>query len=273
MIEREPKTAVLDAEASSTALGNPRRIDMSRCAGKNVLDEIEAAEDRCENYAMLSRLFRSEIDASLLQDLKDSPVPDPIGNRDFDEGYRLLRGYLDAIEDIDAGKSSLAIDYCLAFIGYGSDPDREGENAGLNAAYPYESVYVSGSKTLAGSASAAVSAEYRCSGFAPTRERIYADDHLACELEYLQFLAAKELAALKGGDQGEVLALRRQELAFLEGHPLAWVTAFEAALGDFAETDFYRGLARMTRGWLEEDVRTLRDHADDKEADDGIAWA
>ena len=68
---------------------------------------IELTQDRCENYGMLSRLFRVEIDRALLEDLVDSPAAEPIGNRDFDEGYARLRAQLDAIEDALAEKDSL----------------------------------------------------------------------------------------------------------------------------------------------------------------------
>lgn len=232
---------------------------------------IGAADDRFENYAMLSRLFRSELDASLLKVLVESPVIEPMENAHFNEGYQLIRGFLDGVDDVDRNRSVLAIDYCLAFLGYGSNPERDDESTGMLAAYPYESVYVSGSKTLAGGASASVAAEYRCSGFMPTRERIVADDHIACELEYLQHLVGKELSALEAKEEATVLDLRKRELEFIESHPLAWIGAFESAVMSFAETDFYPGLVRMTRGWLEMEVQELGGAAK-AGGDDERAW-
>lgn len=238
---------------------------VTSCVDEKRFGEVEATRDRCENYAMLSRLFRIEIDEPLLHSLIDSPAPDRTGNADFDEGYLLVREHLDGIDDVPAGKSALAIDYCLAFVGYGTDPDRTGE--GPHAAYPYESIYVSGASSLASASSAPVSVEYRCAGFSPTKERIVADDHIACELEFLQFLVAGELSAEEKGDARAAAALREQQLAFIEGHPLKWMRDFESAIETFAETGFYRGLARMTRGWLEEDARYLRGVAGDERGD------
>ena len=149
------------------------------------MDQQEAAwcreaHDRYDNYAMLARLFQREVDAELLADLKESFAAEPTGDSRFDEGCALLRRYLDGVEDVARGKSALAIDYCLTFLGYGTDPDAADE-AGLRAAYPYESIYRSGGKTLGGDRCAQVSQAYRAGEFAPDTERIIAQDHLACE--------------------------------------------------------------------------------------------
>lgn len=215
-------------------------------------------EDRCDNYAMLSRLFRSEIDKDLLADLVDSPVAEPTGNELFDTGYGHVRAYLDAIEDFDRAKSALAIDYCLAFLGYGVNPDKADE-AGSNAAYPYESVYRTGSKSLGGDHCAEVTDVFRSCMFAPTKDRLIADDHMACELEFMQYMANSELVALRAGEMEAVTGTQRRELEFLESHLLAWIGSFRETVAKFAETDFYTGLLAMTQGWLELDAEYLRE--------------
>ena len=86
-------------------------------------EESRHLEDCIENYGMLSRLFRLEVDADLLNDLVDSPCVDETGNVEFDEGYGKMRSFLDSISDIAHAKSDLAIDYSLVFLGYGVDPD------------------------------------------------------------------------------------------------------------------------------------------------------
>lgn len=218
----------------------------------------EQTEDRCDNYAMLSRLFRAEVDRDLLVDLVESPVAGPTGDELFDSGYSRVRAYLDAIDDVDRAKSALAIDYCLAFLGYGVDPEKADE-AGSNAAYPYESIYRSAGKSLGGEHCAQVSDAFRSCMFSPNRERLIAEDHIACELEFMQFLAASELAALKADEMPAVTGTQQRELAFLEDHLLAWVADFRAAVEGFAETEFYNGLIEMTQGWLEMDASYLRD--------------
>ena len=141
-------------------------------------EESRHLEDCIENYGMLSRLFRLEVDADLLNDLVDSPCVDKTGNVEFDEGYKKMRSFLDSISDIAHAKSDLAIDYSLVFLGYGVDPDSAGAT-GARAAYPYESLFRTGSKALGGEHCSEVSSEYRSHAFMPTKTRIIAEDHIA----------------------------------------------------------------------------------------------
>lgn len=220
---------------------------------------VELTEDCCENYGMLSRLFRVEIDRPLLEDLVGSPEAEPIGNQDFDQGYARLRAHLDQIEDLDRGKSVLAIDYCLTFLGYGVDPAKADEN-GRNAAYPYESIYTKKVKTLGGEYSADVKALYQAQGFKPEKGReALAADHIAGELEFMQFLASMELSALKGEGPLEARKARELSCSFAKDHLLNWIGEFQQAVEGFSETEFYKGLVQMTKGWLAYDVAYLED--------------
>ena len=218
----------------------------------------EELEDRCENYAILSRLFREEVDAALLADLRDSPAVGSVGHPDFDEGYARIRSYLDGVSDIAKKKSELAIDYCGVFLGYGIDPGDKSQEERMNAAYPYESVYASGRKTLTSGLAEGVSLLYRSHGFRPNKPRILADDHMACELEFLQYLVARERESVREGDGERSASLRAEQLRFIEEHPLAWVEKLEEAIAQRAEVDFYPALALMAKGWLRMDAAYLK---------------
>lgn len=219
---------------------------------------VEELEDRYDNYAILSRLFREEVDCDLLVELKDSPAVELTGCCDFDNGYARLRAYLSAVEDVPKKKSELAIDFCGVFLGYGVDPNDEDEEKKIHAAYPYESIYTSGSKTLTGGLAEGVTLEYRAYGFAPTKERILADDHMACELEFLKYLVGCEIAYARDDDYEKIPELRKAELTFIEEHPFAWIEKFEDAIKQRAEVDFYPALALMAKGWLEMDSNCLK---------------
>lgn len=218
---------------------------------------LEQTEDRCENYGILSRLFRVEIDRPLLEDLVASPAAEPLGNADFDEGYARLRAHLDQVDDLDRGKSVLAIDYCLTFLGYGVDPAKADDN-GCNAAYPYESIYTKKVKSLGGEHSAEVKALYQAQGFKPEKGReALAADHIAGELEFMQFLASMELSALRGEGPMDARTARELACSFAKEHLLNWIDAFQEAVEGFSETEFYKGLVQMTKGWLACDMAYL----------------
>lgn len=221
-----------------------------------------AAEDRLDNYTLLARLFRCEVDKPLLEDLISGFAVEKTGNADFDEGASLVRSFLDGIEDIDKGKSALAIDYCLTFLGYGVDPEKADET-GANAAYPYEAMYVSGGKTLGGDQCNPVIDAYGVFGFSPNMERIISRDHMSCELAFIAFLADREIEAFSKGDAESARTAREAAASFFSDHLLKWIAPFEEAVDAFSETDFYRGLVRMTRGAVTADAAELAAFADD----------
>lgn len=222
-----------------------------------MLNASRALEDSIENYAMLSRLFRVEVDAGLLEDLMESPVVGATGNDAFDEGYATMRRFLDSVTDIARGKTALAIDYSLAFLGYGANPDgADGSKA--HAAYPYESFYRTGSKSLGGEHCVDVSNIYRAHAFMPTKTRLIAEDHIACEFEFLQYLANVEAEAVRSGDEQQAILARRDSLDFIESHLLTWIGALRQEVEKRVETPFYTGLCDMAQGWLEIDAESLR---------------
>ena len=102
-----------------------------------------------------------------------------------------------------------------------------------------------------------MSQAYRAGEFAPDTERIIAQDHLACELSFMRHLVGREMAAWDRKDAEGARALRAQQAAFLEDHLAQWVGSFAKAVERFSETDFYRGLARMTCAWVEMDAASL----------------
>ena len=218
---------------------------------------VELMNARARSYGMLARLFREEVDLPTLRELQKMRFPQATGNAAADEGYHQLYDYLKRAWDDSV--TELAIDYVSTFIGHGVN--------GYSAAYPYESIYRTGAKSLGGDHCAEVSDVFRSCMFSPTRDRLIAEDHIACELEFMQYMANSELVALRDGERSVVRGTQERELEFLENHLLSWVESFRNAVEQFAETDFYLGLLEMTQGWLELDAEYLRTQCANEEED------
>ena len=191
-----------------------------------MITKTEMAQ-RAQLYRLLSRLYRVEVDAQLLEQLKGLTFPQA-ANETLAEGYAMLRAYLDncgenALED-------LAVDFATVFLAAGS--------ADGAAAIPCESVYTSPKKIFMQEAWEDVCRIYAENGL--TKNSAHADlmeDHLALELEYMANLVKR----------GEPQA----EKAFLESHLLNWVSAFVADIDKYADCDFYKAVGRMTLGFLQ----------------------
>ena len=102
-------------------------------------------------------------------------------------------------------------------------------NDGFSAAYPYESVYTS-------------------------PKRLMMED-------------ARAIRAYEAGDEDECLKLLLSQRNFLEDHLLAWYPMMAADLQKFPQTDFYKGLGKLTDGFLRNDREFLDAVLSENEAD------
>ena len=214
-----------------------------------VQEFVKLNEQRAATYGLLSRLYRVEVDQPLLDELHSMRFPAKTGNENVDEGYRLLATYLS--NTWDNSITDLAIDYVRVFIGHGVDA--------FSAAYPFESVYTSEKRLLMQEARDEVLAIYRSAGLDKQDSWKEGEDHIALELEFEQIMATRTVEALRNGDEAEAVALLTTQKNFLEDHLAAWAPMMTSDMKRFAQTDFYRGLAYLTDGFLQTDQTFLDD--------------
>lgn len=197
---------------------------------------------RARTYGMLSRLFLKEVDEKTLEELCSMRFPTATGNKDVDEGYRMLFEYLKLSWDDTVRE--LAIDYVRTFIGHGVN--------GYSAAYPFESVYTSERRLLMQEARAEVLQTLRENGL-KRGSWTEGEDHVALELEFMQRMSMRAGEALEAGDEDAAIAHLRTQQIFMRDHLLNWLPMLVADMGKFSQTKFYQGLAKLTMGYLEED--------------------
>jgi TorA maturation chaperone TorD len=206
-------------------------------------------QGRMAGYRLLSRLFRTEVDQEFLDALKTMRYPTNTGNASVDEGYRMIRDYLSAADS--PVLTELAVDFVRSFIGSG--------NTGYSAAYPYESVYTSPKRLMMQDARDEVLVLYRAAGLMKQDSWKEGEDHLALELEFVQILIERSLAAWEAGDREACRRHLLQQRNFLEDHLLSWYPMMAKDMERFPRTGFYRGLGKLTSGYLQNDLELLND--------------
>ena len=188
--------------------------------------ELNAAREGL--YRLLSRLYRQEVDAPLLERLRGMTFPQTCPQPELEAGYRALERWLSA--GTEDALDALAVDFARVFLGAGS---AEG-----CAAFPYESVYTSPKRLVMQDAWERVKSLYAAHGVRiDTDSSELMEDHIAYELAYMALLCREG-------------AERAEQRAFLEEHLLTWVPDFCADLQRCAGTGFYRCVAQLTLGWL-----------------------
>lgn len=209
----------------------------------------QITQQRMSTYHLLSRLYRTEVDQTFLDELSGLRFPAKTGNADADTGYRLIATYLSNLWNNSL--TELAVDYVKTFIGHGIDA--------YSAAYPYESVYTSKKRLLMQEARDEVLAIYRSAGLNKLDSWKENEDHIAMELEFMQILSKRILDALDKDDLDAATSLFATQQNFLEDHLVSWVPMMTDDIKRFAQTDLYKGLAFLTDGFLKTESEFLGD--------------
>lgn len=203
-------------------------------------ERLALISNRENLYRLLGRIYKVEAEQELLEQMQGMRFPAECGDDELGEGYRLLEAYLRSPGSDPL--TALAIDYARVFLGAGIAKDA--------AAYPYESVYTSPKRLVMQAARDQVMAVYSAKGLYKAEELAFPEDHLALELDFMAYLCHETQAALAQQDWPAVSASLKEQLDFLTQHLLNWVPAFCADIEKFAETGFYKAIAKVTNSYL-----------------------
>jgi len=187
---------------------------------------INGTEARKNLYRFLSQMYLMEVDGSMLEQLKKMVFPKEVENEYLAEGYELFSKAVEALSEEDM--DTLAADYAKTFLAAG---DAHG-----NAAFPYESVYTGKRRLVGQEARTSAAKEYAEHGLelAKLTYKI-PEDHISVEFEFMAYLS-------------ENIEVQKK---FFKEHIEGWAAMFCADVERTAETDFYKGLAKITRGFLQ----------------------
>ena len=114
----------------------------------------------------------------------------------------------------------------------------------------WESVYFSKGRLLFQEQTLQVREWYASFGLQTERKHREPDDHIGLELGFIAHLATLALNSLEAGDQPAAEKNLQAQRDFLTQRLLRWEPAWAELVEKHAETNFYRGLARLMHGAL-----------------------
>lgn len=228
---------------------------------ENLMDsETRAAlmglmESRAHVYQVLSRSYRTEVDAAFARELANE-FSFESDDAALNEALAAMRAALDGADE--EALELLAVTFDRVFFGMGPLTARH--------AFPYESVYTSDRGIMMQEAYTSVARAYREQALAKDPAFTEPEDHLAVELAFMATLADRARTFLSAGDEaGDEAATEtvRQSLAFARGHLLNWIDRFcgelTLAAAPDGENGFYVALAAFTTRFVEEDAALLEE--------------
>lgn len=223
------------------------------------MDEMEELKGlmraRANTYGFLAHLYLEEVTMDQIQEMRAMRFPVATGSNLVDSGYRNLYDYMRT--SWEGSVRELSIDYVRTFIGHGVN--------GYSAAYPFESVHTSERRLMMQEARAEVLAIFR-ENMLKRGTWTEGEDHIALELEFMQRMALRTIEDLEAGCEREAANKLATQRDFAHDHLLNWLPALTADMQKFAKTAFYRGLAQLTLGYVQEDARVLDEMLECSEA-------
>ncbi len=200
------------------------------------LDEFAGA------YTLTSRLLLEPPDLALLDRIRHPGLPAewPMRDETSREGMRLL------VAGASQDPVPMARDHQALFVG-----------PGPLLAPPYESVYRSREHLLFEEQTLQVREAYRAFGLVAPALNREPDDHIGLELHFLAEVCLRSLDALDTGDGDRFDATLAAHQGFLTDHLLLWGPECLALVRDNAKTDYFRGVALLTTGLLDQARETF----------------
>lgn len=213
----------------------------------------EVLETRKDFYEFLYQLYVEEPQRKLAEDLVNErfqlqELTSLELNAELSEGFRLLKEYMERSKgrEVDALHEDLLEEYTILFIGPFRLPVQ-----------PYEAWWVSGK--LGGKPLVNVKNVYMEAGIVKSEDFIETEDHIVLELKFMHYLCEEALSADSRKKVIECLKLQR---SFFDEHILKWVPTYCDALYYYELADFYKSIAKLTKGFVLLDDAVISDLLD-----------
>lgn len=193
-----------------------------------------------------------------------------------DPSPALLGDVLDQVPDAQACLDLLDASACAGMLGRFHASLRQMTPEGLCQSHldcfghavskecpPYEAEYGQSHVFQKADCLADIAGFYRAFGLEPSAELHDRHDHVSVELEFMEFLCAKEAYALaRSHDADAVEMCRHGQRRFLDEHLGAWVFGFADRLTAKADGSPLGFAARLLAGCVADDLRRLGLNAD-----------
>jgi len=122
---------------------------------------------------------------------------------------------------------------------------------------PYGSVYLDRERRVMGNSTMEVIEMYREKGLSMDEDFKELPDHIAVELEFMNYLIYKEINTCMNSKPEEVIEVLKYQELFLKKYLGAWVSNFSKAIIENSDNPFYINLAKCTEVFIKTDMDYL----------------
>ena len=200
-----------------------------------VQNKAEGARIRSNIYGFLSSMFREEITAERLRQIKGPDIKEVLSEMGIQ--YEIF-----SKKDQDQLLEDLAVEYARLFLG----PDKH--------ISPHESVHHQRDDgdwgTHWGGSTVDVKKFIETAGLEYKQEYSGMPDHISTEFDFMKEAVGREAQAIEEKDWEGALYCQKMEKKFIYDHLIKWIPAFCDKITSQAELSFYGDLADVTKKFI-----------------------
>jgi TorA maturation chaperone TorD len=200
-----------------------------------IREKAEGARIRSNIYGFLSSMFREEITAERLRQIKGPAIKEVLSEMGIQ--YEIF-----SKKDQDQLLEDLAVEYARLFLG----PDKH--------ISPHESVHHQRDDgdwgTHWGGSTVDVKKFIETTGLEYKQEYSGMPDHISVELDFMKEAAGREARAIDEKDWEGALYCQKMEKKFIYDHLIKWIPTFCDKIISQAEISFYGDLADVTKDFI-----------------------
>ena len=210
----------------------------------------EVLESRATFYEMLSSLYFKPLTQEEIDHMAETDFSAymELGG-DFADGFNDIYRYLRRRNT--GTRQDLAVDFTGAFTGTSA---WEGKTA-----VPYKSVFTSEEGLMYQEGYHEVAAAFRHEAIKRREGLDWPDDHLSFMCQFMAIMSRRVEEDLEAGDYEKAKKDLNSSRDFLDKHIASWFEDFADIANKLLKTRFYRGVIKITRGYIKLDRETLDD--------------
>ena len=234
---------------------------MWRLTQPEVIQElISVNENRKALYGFLTRTYATEVTVDYLRELSEknelflASAEDPeVRGTELADGFRQVADYVSSLKgrDLESVQLELAVEYAGLFLGVWRVPS-----------HPSESSYLTEGRLVMQKPRDDVLKIYRSMGLDKAGNFVEPEDHIALELQFMTYLCEKTSTVLKDGNFLEAKECLRVQRDFLSEYLDKWVPKLAADILKSARGEFYKAVAKITKGYVAMDVQLVAELMD-----------
>ncbi len=210
----------------------------------------EVLEARASFYEMLASFYFNPLTVEQIEAMAEADLSAYAEiNEDFAEGFNDITRYLRRRNS--GTRQTLAVDFTAAFAGTST---YEGKTA-----VPYKSVFTDDEGLLYQEGYQEVSRAFRKERIKRREGLDWPDDHISFMFQFMAVLSRRTEENLADGDTESARHNLETSADFLEKHIASWFDEFSDLANKLIKTRFYRGVLKITHGFIVLDKETISD--------------